>query len=629
MATGEVVRCRIHPGIGIARVGNSPLTTPGHSFFGPEVPGMPPALPDGGFKDSQGRIKRQAALFRVYGYDAHGRVVAELNAENADITWTVHLANKKAAWYQFKAPLDVQGALPPGVQSRRRNETFAGGRNKLVIDPGRRSVVGGSPDRQSFTTEFFGETVTLGQIRTGRLGALVVVGGSGRAGTFSKGSRLTTFANNDGWYDTIADGPVSALVRYRGREFQADPGWVIVAPPDYAPGISGIVTLFDVAHDAWLRAHPAQRPARVSFARDILPILERFKRLEWVNQGFYREFGWGNQDGWFERDHLQTLARTEDAYRTARYKVYRRLREPESSVYRENAWPPVYGDGFDQPPGSDPLQFLTVTREQYRCLGRWAEGDFVADWDPDAPKPSGLGEISVRDRPHALDRAALEACDGGPFHPGTEVTWPLRHSSMYSGLCRLRLRGAHQPEPDYGDVLSLGELRGELGALRMSAPGDITRWMAVPWQTDTASCGSHYPNSTVAIPPEDLPTFWPAAVPNKVLVEAAYRRVMDSGLSGAQRHAALSSRRQWTRHLPLAPYTERLKAMVQDWSRLGIIARRPGPRGEPSLPDELHVETETGFVLAAAENVQTGESSAAGSEDQPAQPLVTNWRELL
>jgi hypothetical protein len=297
----------------------------------------------------------------------------------------------------------------------------------------------------------------------------------------------------------------------------------------------------------------------------------------------------------------------------------------------------VYGDGFDQPPGNDPLQFLSVTREQYRCLGRWSEGDFLADWDPDAPKPGGLGSVPLGDRPRALDRAALDACDGGAFHPGTEATWPLRHASMYTNLCRLRVRGAGQPEPDYGDVLTLGELRAELGALRMSGPGDLTRWMAVPWQTDTASCGSRYPNSTVDPPPADLPTFWPAAVPNKVLVEAAYRRVMDGGLTGTQRHAALDDRRQWARHLTLEPYTARLRAMAEDWARLGIIARRPGPPAEPSLPDELHVETEVGFSVTrpaaddagAASDYTADDGSGGAGVDLPAQPPVPNWRELL
>src|SRR6266852_7609878 len=72
----KVHRCKIHPGIGIARVGNSP---DGY-FIGPEAPCDPRevAAPDGSFKDTDGRIKRQAARFRIYAYDRKGNNLGEL-----------------------------------------------------------------------------------------------------------------------------------------------------------------------------------------------------------------------------------------------------------------------------------------------------------------------------------------------------------------------------------------------------------------------------------------------------------------------------------------------------------------------------------------------------------------------
>jgi hypothetical protein len=67
----RVHTCRIHPGIGIARVGNSP----DEYFIGPEAPCRPRDVtaPSGGFKDEQGRVKRQAARFRIYAYDSEGK----------------------------------------------------------------------------------------------------------------------------------------------------------------------------------------------------------------------------------------------------------------------------------------------------------------------------------------------------------------------------------------------------------------------------------------------------------------------------------------------------------------------------------------------------------------------------
>lgn len=86
-----IVSAAIYPPIGVARVGNSE-----EGFFvGPEVPDPPPLDP-GSYRDADGKLKRQAARFRVYGLNAAGQAVAELNASNAEVRWTVHLANTKA-----------------------------------------------------------------------------------------------------------------------------------------------------------------------------------------------------------------------------------------------------------------------------------------------------------------------------------------------------------------------------------------------------------------------------------------------------------------------------------------------------------------------------------------------------
>jgi hypothetical protein len=101
-----VVAAAIYPPIGVARVGNSK-----ECFAGPEVI-EPVAHPPGFYRDADGALKRQAARFRIYGINSLGQAVEELDNSNAEIEWTVRLANKKAAWYQFQLALDFSGTLP-------------------------------------------------------------------------------------------------------------------------------------------------------------------------------------------------------------------------------------------------------------------------------------------------------------------------------------------------------------------------------------------------------------------------------------------------------------------------------------------------------------------------------------
>ena len=141
---GEIAYCRIHPGLGIARIGNSP----DDFFIGPEAPGEI-VEPEGGYKDNDGRIKRQAARFRIYAYDANDKPIRELTSDEANITWTVHLANRKAAhtmflgsYWQSQYPdfYKVNPNQPP-----LRNQSIPAGspeRALLVIDPGPRSIAG-------------------------------------------------------------------------------------------------------------------------------------------------------------------------------------------------------------------------------------------------------------------------------------------------------------------------------------------------------------------------------------------------------------------------------------------------------------------------------------------------------
>jgi len=57
---------KIFPSIGVARIGNCPDNSASGFYVRPEIPGSV-IVPSNGYKDAQGRVRRQAARFRIYG----------------------------------------------------------------------------------------------------------------------------------------------------------------------------------------------------------------------------------------------------------------------------------------------------------------------------------------------------------------------------------------------------------------------------------------------------------------------------------------------------------------------------------------------------------------------------------
>src|SRR5712691_1151072 len=160
---------KIHPGIGIARLGNSDT----EFYLAPETPAGLPLECDGNgnqrsgpdgvtpvlvttFRDGEGRIKRQAARFQVFVYDDESPQGRPLkigdkiegggnNGTLTEIRWRGYLANKKASWYQFAETVGERG-YPPGHPRRNAAVTQ---RERLIIDPGPRTV-GNSKRRAAF-----------------------------------------------------------------------------------------------------------------------------------------------------------------------------------------------------------------------------------------------------------------------------------------------------------------------------------------------------------------------------------------------------------------------------------------------------------------------------------------------
>lgn len=252
----RITHVRIHPGIGIARVGNSQ----NDFYIGPEVTNPQPTA-FGSTRDKGGAIKRQAARFRVYGYDKYGNVVSEIQqSDTTSIEWSVHVANKKAAWYEFNAALDIPATVTLTVPLRNPDVT-GGDRQALVIDSGEVSISGIKMNDSSYTLagNFQGTPVTLGELQTDEMGRLLVLPGFGVSASPSgkpvyNPANPNSFNNAAGWYDDICDGPVHAKVTIGGIDYDADPAWVVSAPPNYAPDLTGWRTLNDLLRDVYTYA---------------------------------------------------------------------------------------------------------------------------------------------------------------------------------------------------------------------------------------------------------------------------------------------------------------------------------------------------------------------------------------
>ena len=581
-----IVKAAIYPSIGIARVGNSPTGW----YIGPEVPDPLPLSP-GSYRDGSGALKREAARFRIYGLNAKGIAVRELTSADADITWTAQLANKKAAWYGFQLALDIPEASVPGSTPTTLRNPMVTDRSALAITPAARTIAGASQPEQRFDDgRFMGIPVYLGSVLTDEAGRLLVLGGHGVSASYT-GAIAVTFANNDTWYDDVADGPVTAQISLAGKTLPVEPAWVVVAPSNYGPCRKSVRTMWDLMHDLAVHNGWLVKPARPSFSHDILPIFERMAGLQWVNEGFAAGFGW---KGLFDLTPavIARMAAADPSNAAWRKVIANQFRT--NSLERNDTvdswapvpWPWLYGDAMNQPPALSPRQHSSLTDLQLSQLQQWAAGDFVADYNPDQSVPRRIEDVPVAEQGDTLTKAALDFCLADAFHPGCEMTWPVRQITMY----RAPFRFAHAPagwvEPDYGMTLTYAIAAAPNGCLGPQVPGGISRWMAVPWQCDTASCRSGYDKTYDPY----VPTFWPARVPNQALTRQDYEIVMDAERPLAERQAAFCRRADWDAPLDLkASYVTQINNMIAHFDHLGVVESRPGPSGG-DFPTVLEVQ---------------------------------------
>lgn len=657
----RIAYCKIYPPIGIARVGNSQAAD--GVFIAPEKPGGDPHIfgaPTGtpfSYKDASGAIRRQAARFHVYAFDTADQLLGELCGKGVEITWSVELANKKAAWFNFSGAhgalsafeavgwptssagrklklrnCDVEGDDDSGtallelveggpcgrkwVASKEHGEEFEiHGPERSVCGPNRRHETG--KQDLNFVGKFRrNRDVYLGELATDAEGRLVVMGGHGVSAPVDEHGRalddpyeawITHYANNDSWYDDTADGPVKAKVVLCADDGSRQPvevqgaGWVVVTPPDFAPGTMDLVTLFDVMEEV-ADDHPSlcnkttprlRDPDRPDLRKDVWPIFDRMGGYRWVSKLGLRGHGQGRPGDILRGepyDFQQFVkaasgkglsAMGEAVMKVLRKPSYRRPgihtasdedMEAAARMATSLYMPPLSGDEGTRGDG-EPGKWLSVTYLQMRRLQAWVGGRATV-----AQQAAATGEVGAEDSAHAavasagrratsagrdpgrhngdatvaveadmhglerskrlaeehaclpegsepelLTRAVLESCCGGAFFPGIEITSIVREGRLYSEAFR------------FND--------------RVLEAGDISKYMALPWQADFFECQQNW---------------WPAQRPDDVIHEDTFKKVFQEFTRAGTGN--------------IADALERMLGERQRWDR-GVGTAQPRPPG--------------------------------------------------
>ena len=135
------------------------------------------------------------------------------------------------------------------------------------------------------------------------------------------------------------------------------------------------------AREAMIGARPVwQAPAdKVSFRRDVLPILRRAGTMQWVAAASFLGAAWHDIGDLSDPAMIETLAKSVGRRAgRARKRCSTAFRKPGGEDRRVNAMPIMLGDGVNYP--DSPHSWLALTPTQYRVLELWADGKFDADY---------------------------------------------------------------------------------------------------------------------------------------------------------------------------------------------------------------------------------------------------------
>ena len=579
-------------------------------------------------RDNKGALKRQAARFRIFQYERAqaaaypsgpateiklGSIVDGKRV--VDIIWTAHIANKKANSYVFNGDLGLALYEKPNAsQLTVRNPSEGsdlGSTNRLkrlVIDPGPRAVRGADEaslnfDQQtpasycdasghiktlnypkSFPDDSFaplytpnGKIESLGSLQTDHDGRLIVLGGYGRAcawyqsdgkpypiasGPIANG--VIADLNENGWFDDSADGPVSAVLLLDDGSVQTvQAAWVVVAPPSFAPQILNVVSLWDDVYDTWVRKlglcpqifqNGFQESYEPCFEADIYPIFRATALQRW-NTNL-------PQLAIDAHDAVGDIKASDDPAETILAGLAY-VRDPNNPQQFSNG-PPFMPLAI----GDAGKSFLAVTLTQYFFLKQWNRRRYREA----GATQLGFGEL--------LDKVALANCMGGAFGPGLELTFVVRDLELYcsdwreTGAGPFRIRARHL---DYGAIqpgrpfLTVGYVPFHPGPGGISAaplePGDLSKFMSLPWHTDFNACATH---NTDPNPARSTTLYW--AWPAQRPMQIHRARDVRGDVLGLQRYA-VRGKGTYSPDLGLVgryPYEDTVNIIVS-WTKMGTV----------------------------------------------------------
>ncbi|HZJ64074.1 MAG TPA: CTQ-dependent lysine 6-oxidase LodA [Kofleriaceae bacterium] len=553
---------KIEPSVGIARVGDSVTDF----YLAPDTIGGRPIecdrngnvkiingkpVPVERYKDEFLRVKRQGAQFRVMRYaegagPSDGTEVTLADSDVVNIEWSVHVANKKAAWYSFSELLGnlyYSGVYNENNSYARKNVPFrnptvtGAARKELIIDPGPRTLVGANA-KVAFSRDTIPTTYphgsfpnadpkqgypinTLGEAMTDDVGRLVVIGAYGRAGGDEP---ISSYGGADTWYDDIADGSITCRLTLTSGEVVPLDAWVIIGSPKFAPELVNITTLDDIMYDVGVRYHHLDPEMYgptgynslywASYEDDIRPILDRMASYQWVAN--VQSMTAAARPGFDLRDASQTN-------RPNRVSLLEQFRNPDNTqaLWSSSGSPALpVNSGTNSVSNELIVKFSTLTETQYFLLQQWAAGHFKPGPRAEPPRVS------------YADRVDVGNATGEPMSPGIEVTWSMRNPTIYDQPYHIQ----HRHDAAYYRANGLDPYENETNPVPPGTPGsvfglgcepgDLTKRMAIPWQADFFQCTLQYVNFTdpainkvngIPMPPTYYAYWWPPQSPWDVL----------------------------------------------------------------------------------------------------------------